>query len=300
MRATATAFKSESITEVYREETETGVITFHEKIESSKPKVRRNLATIDQVKGVGPEKRMRMAVRGRAFRLLGSLAKVYATRRPALFRSRHRLALLTIAGNLLALVAEHDNRSVGLASLQKWADKYIDGATRAEVALAFEAVMMNEGYRTIQSPSAVGFDLELDKLHWLRAGRPWGIHPADMTKGEVLKLQRAMKKARDKQRAAAKRAASGSTPRSTSVSEIARKLGISRPTLYKRMRSGGFDNAAEFYSFVSPIKSTDYKSDESVNSCVRPAASAAASSPRRQRPRRKSVCAERNSRCHEL
>jgi len=48
---------------------------------------------------------------------LGSLRIIYATRDPALFRSRHRIALLAIAGNLIAIANNHINRKLAIAGM---------------------------------------------------------------------------------------------------------------------------------------------------------------------------------------
>ena len=276
IREAASFVKVEPTVEVFREETSTGVLVFHAKVAPPKPRVRRSRAAINRDEATNPEDRAQATKIARARRLLKSLRIIHETRDPALFRTRHRIALLAIAGNLIAIANSRTDRKLVLSDLQEWSEKFIPDATQTELARAYEVAMQDEGFRTIPRPSDIGFDLELDKLHWFKAGRPWGVHPANLSTAEVKKVQRDAKKARDKERAAAKRAASGATPRSMSVLAIARKLGISRPALYKRMREAGFDNATEFYSFVAPINNKkNYIGDESVNPSSRPAASAA-------------------------
>ncbi|MCV0369527.1 hypothetical protein [Filomicrobium sp.] len=246
--------------EVYRDDTGASVISVREKVEPAKPKVRRNRAAADRDSASGPENKEKNAERAQAFRRLSSLRKIYATRSPALFRSRHRVALLTLSGGLLAFVAGHDGRKFSPADLQRWAGKHVREATPAEIAQAFEAAM--KAPRAIPASAHVGFALELSKEHWFRAGRPWGIHPADMTEDDVKGVQRAAKRAHDRLSAAAKRAANGATPREQSKAAIARKLGISPPTLRKRMREAGFDKASEFFDFVaSTLREKNYRRD---------------------------------------
>lgn len=245
--------------EVYREETGSSITTVSEKITPTKPKAKKKRAA------TGSKGNVKWTDKGRAIRLLGSLETIYNFRCPDLFRSRHHVLLLTVAGSLLAVVAEEDKREFKLADLQRWARKRVGGATRAEILDAFEAA--SRVHRGIPSAQDIGFALELCKFHWLRAGRPWGVHPADMTEEEVKKVQEDAKREKKRLKAAAKRKAEGALPREFSITAIAEKLGISRPTLYKRMAAAGFGkDAAAFYAFVhSTYKDKKHRGHETVN-----------------------------------
>jgi len=220
--------------EVYREETSTGILTYSSKIASPKPPVKRKQAD-NRDKLTRPTESAKDTERVRARRLLKGLSTLYATRDPMLFRTRHRVALLSVAGKLIALANNGADRRLAEADLQAWAAKHVPDATNAELRTALDAALDDEGFRTIPRPSDIGFDLELDKLHWFKAGRPWGIHPANLTTSEVLRIQREQRNIRARPSAKARRAAQGATPREQSLAAQARELGISPQALRKRL-----------------------------------------------------------------
>ena len=190
---------------------------------------------------------------GRARRLLRSLIAIWASRDQATFRAEQRLALLITAARLLALIDRRDGRAVDRVALKGWAKKHLSGALAAEVAAAM-AEVGDDLLEAVPAPFEIGSDLALTCVHWFAAARPWGCWPADLTAAEVRFVQREAKRARDRDRAKANRAANGATPREQSLAAQARALGITAPALRKRQERG--------FDFVASTKEKVHTRDE--------------------------------------
>jgi hypothetical protein len=161
--------------------------------------------------------------------------------------------MLALVAGVLALIAVASKSEPSRRELQRWANKFLPDTTRAGILRAYDEADHRE---YVPRPREVGALIDLRAYEWVLLERPWGVHPVDLTETEVDHAQRERKRAVDRERKRLRDAQHGATPRSESIAAVARRLGLSRPTLRKRMKETGHTSAtayeAEFSSLVAP------------------------------------------------
>lgn len=257
--------------EVFRRETEGGAVVFY-----SLP---RDVPASPSKSGGAPVRPLSSGAVSamRAARLLKSLAKVAAHRRAVGFvGSAAWGGVLDLAAEMIRARAFHGDKPVGECDLRKWAAVHVPEAGHGAIAAAWAE---SEGGGVVPSPAQAGAAIDLRLDEWMEIGRPWGLAPVD-AKAETLRTIRAnVKRLNDRARAAKRRAASGARPREQSIAALARELGVSRPTVYARMKAAGCKTAAEYrehlaFTVSSHVNNKEQRScDENVKrSSAAPAA----------------------------
>lgn len=257
---------------LYRRETEDGAVVFY-----SLP---RDVPASPRKSGGAPVRPLSSAAVSamRAARLLNSLAKVAKHRRAVGFvGSAAWGGVLDLAAELIRARAFHADKVARESDLRKWAAAHVPEAGHGAIAAAWAE---SEGGGAVPSPAQAGAVIDLRLGEWLEIGRPWGLAPVD-AKAETLRTIRAnVKRLNDRARAAKRRAASGARPREQSVAALARELGVSRPTVYARMKAAGCKTAAEYREHLFTVSShVNNKEQRSCDESVKRSSAAPAAHP---------------------
>ncbi len=257
------------IVEVLRRETVGGVVVYHASIDATDTRQVRTVTTPTQG---SPQKTVAI----RAGRLLNSLAKLAAFRRSVGNTSRIAWqGVVEAAADLIIAQAYASAAPVGRADLRRWAARHVPEASRPAVDEIY-ADAEDAATLSMASPAVIGGTVNLQLHEWFQAGHLWGVHPVDATADDLREIRRTIRRERHRIRARVRREAAGATPRANSLAALARELGVSRPTLYSRMRAAGCETVEEyrrhlsstgeeFYTFVSPyLFKEETTGDESV------------------------------------
>lgn len=257
--------------EIYRRESESGAVVSY-----SLP---RDVPASPRKSGGAPARPLSSAAVSamRAARLLNSLAKVARHRRDVGFVGPAAWSdVLALAAEMLRARAFHADKVARESDLGKWAAVHVPEAGHGAIAAAWAEA---DGHRAVPSPAEAGAAIALRLSEWIEAGRPWGLRPVDATAETLRTIRKNIKRLKDRARAAKRRAASGARPRGQSVAALARELGVSRPTIYARMKAAGCKTAAEYrehlaFTVSSHVNNKEQRSgDESVKrSSATPAA----------------------------
>lgn len=257
--------------EVFRRETEGGAVVFYSLPRDVPASPRKSGVTSARPRSPSAVAAMRAA------RLLNSLARVAKHRRDIGFGGPAAWSdVLVLAAELIRARAFHADKVARESDLRKWAAVHVPEAGHGAIAAAWAEA---DGHRAVPSPAQAGAAIALRLDEWIGAGRPWGLRPLDATAETLRTIKKNVKRLKDRARAAKRRAASGARPRGQSVAALARELGVSRPTVYARMKAAGCKTAAEYrehlaFTVSSHVNNKEQRSgDESVKrSSATPAA----------------------------
>lgn len=219
--------------EIFRRETSAGVFSFSAAVEATKN------ASTPRTKKASPVTQSRddAAVKiGRARRLLKSLTTIANHRNKIGYVSKiHMIA--EQAAYLFGTIQNEGGKNADLHNFKTWARCLPTIAQSDLIKLYNDAAAV---YRAIPTSADIGEAIHLTAFEWFELGRPWGIHPADLSPTEVEEAQKNAKRAKDRARAKARRENKGATPHRMSIRKMCGEYGLSERT-FRHRRAEGYD-----------------------------------------------------------